>query len=412
MNSIEELLREQIGLDPASIGCALVERAIRQRMKSLGLGDDRTYREILDRSVSELNELVESVVVTETWFFRDAEPFEAMSHFAQQQWLPNHPTGTLRILSIPCSSGEEPCSLAMALLDAGFPPDRFLVEGFDISERALLKARRGVYGRNSFRGPDLAFRRRHFRHLKEGYALNQAVRDRVCYARGNLLENGLLQDHPPYDLVLCRNLLIYFDQATRKRAVEKLQSLLAQSGLLFVGPAELPIVTDGPFVSAALPMAFACRKTDPAEKTSRPHAVRALRTRPPLAKPVALPGYGIPPRRGAPPTERELKHPAELPNLDHAQRLADAGHLQDAATICESYLAATHGSARAYYLLGLVRDAAGDTLSAIDCYRKALYLEPDHYETLLHMATLAEKTGDRQKARVLKRRAERANPNI
>jgi chemotaxis protein methyltransferase WspC len=86
--------------------------------------------------------------------------------------------------------------------------------------------------------------------------------------------------------------------------------------------------------------------------------------------------------------------------------LADAGHLTEAAKICEAHLRETRASAQAYYLLGLVREASGEP-GAIDCYRKALYLEPNHYESLLQMALLLQKNGDAIRARTFKSRAQR-----
>jgi chemotaxis protein methyltransferase WspC len=93
--------------------------------------------------------------------------------------------------------------------------------------------------------------------------------------------------------------------------------------------------------------------------------------------------------------------------LEKARQLADAGRLKDAAEICERYLGTDSDSAQGWYLLGLIRDASGD-LTAVDCYRKALYLKPDHYETLAQMALWSQKNGDSARARTFKARAERA----
>ena len=169
MKPIEDRLRETIGLDAASVGPGLIQRAVRQRMRSLGLKRLEDYQRSLEHSRAEWNELVESVVVTETWFFRDPEPIAAFVRLVREEWLPAHATAPLRLLSVPCSSGEEPFSLVMALLDAGVPADRFQVEAVDISARALARAARGVYGRNSFRGKDLAFRDRYFQPSAEGF---------------------------------------------------------------------------------------------------------------------------------------------------------------------------------------------------------------------------------------------------
>ena len=110
----------------------------------------------------------------------------------------------------------------------------------------------------------------------------------------------------------------------------------------------------------------------------------------------------------AEPRVRGQRSEARLPtsDLETARQLADAGKLTEAAAICESHLQTAGPSAHAYYLLGLVRDADGDA-TAMDYYRKAIYLEPNHYESLLQMSLLLEKNGDASGARTLKRRAGR-----
>ena len=101
MKQVEQSLREKIGLDASSIGSSLIQRTVRLRMKSLGLKHLDEYKDLLARSEFEWSELLESVVVTETWFFRDREPFAAFIRLVNEEWLPAHPTRPLRILSVP-----------------------------------------------------------------------------------------------------------------------------------------------------------------------------------------------------------------------------------------------------------------------------------------------------------------------
>src|SRR6266851_795178 len=260
MIQIEQLLRETMGLDAASIGSTLIQRSVRLRMKSLGLKTMEDYQQLLENSAAEWNELMESVVVTETWFFRDREPFAALVRLVLDERAPSNLMRPLRLLSIPCSSGEEPFSLVMALLDARVPRDFFQVDGVDISARALARAWRGVYGKNSFRGKDLAFRDLHFRASKDGFVLNPNIRQGVRFFQDNLLSDSFLAGKGNYDFIFCRNLLIYFDQPTQRKALEKIDRLLKPTGVLFVGAAELPLVIEYGFVSANIPMAFGCRR--------------------------------------------------------------------------------------------------------------------------------------------------------
>lgn len=412
MQRIEALLRKEIGLDAASIGSSVIERTIRLRMKQHGLKKTEDYRDHLDSSPDELRELIEAVVVTETWFFRDREPFAAFVQLVLTGWFPRHANGGVRVLSVPCSSGEEPYSLAMALLDAGVPDNRFAIDAVDISTNALARAERAVYGKNSFRGRDLAFRGRYFQHTKDGFELNAPVRRSVKFQHDNILDNGFLAGSAPYDFIFCRNLLIYFDRATQITTLAKLHRLLADDGMLFVGPAEMPLVSESGFASANLPLAFACRKAngDSAppnqprrrKKSSRAildDATRVLKSNRELLVVEAT--------NGTVATAHVSDHASST--LEVARQLADTGRLEEAVAICEANLAKEGPSAEAYYLLGLVKDASDDP-EAIMFYRKALYLEPNHYEALVHIALWLEKTGDANGARPFKRRAERAQP--
>jgi len=409
MQRIEALLRKEIGLDAASIGSSLIERTIRLRMKHRGLKHIQTYRDLLASSPEELRELIEAVVVTETWFFRDREPFNAFVQIVLTEWLPRNPAGPLRTLSVPCSSGEEPYSLAMALLDAGVPDTRFALDAVDISANALARAAKAVYGKNSFRGRDLAFRDRHFRETKDGLALNPSVRATVKFHRDNILDDGFLAGSAPYDFIFCRNLLIYFDRSTQVLVLEKLHRLLAKDGVLFVGPAEMPLATEGGFLSANLPLAFACRKfTEERVPTPKPRPRKPDATRSPSGKTASAKSKPV----QFIDTLQRLPAPAHLidhvpTDLEVARQLADSGRIEEAAAICEAHLAKHGASAEAYYLLGLMKDASDDP-EAITFYRKALYLEPHHYEALVHVALWLEKVGDVIGARPFKRRAERA----
>ena len=258
-------------MDAASVGSSQIQRSIRLRMKSHGLKRHLDYGELLQSSAAEWDELVESVVVTETWFFRDAEPFSALLGLVQE-WLSANAAGRVRLLSVPCSSGEEPYSLAMTLLDGGIAPARFEVDAVDISARALARAERAVYRKNSFRGKNLQFRSRHFQSTGEGFVLKPEVRKTVRFCQGNLLAENLRTANANYDFIFCRNLLIYFDRPTQQKALSKIGSLLAPEGVLFVGAAEQPLVLEHGFVSAQIPMAFACRKPT-ATPALRPHVL-------------------------------------------------------------------------------------------------------------------------------------------
>jgi len=401
IKEIENALRDRVGLDAASIGSSLIQRSIRLRMKCLGMNNAQDYLKLLFSSRTEWNEMVESVLVTETWFFRDSEPFNALVRLVEQEWLPSNPAGRLRLLSLPCSSGEEPYSLAMALSDAGIALERLDIDAVDISAVALSRARKGIYGKNSFRGNTFGFRNKYFRATADGFELLPSIVRAVRFSEGNVLDENFQPPHGLYDFIFCRNLLIYFDRPTQKKALTRISGLLAPDGLLFVGAAEQVLVLDQGFVSAHLAMAFASRK-------GTSHPMETSISESPLTS-LSLPDSMI--ETNSPLTSGVLEATKSVPlavpsDLSTARRLADAGRLQEAASICEAHLQNGEPSAQAYYLLGLVRDASGDP-TAQDYYRKALYLEPNHYDSLLQLALWSQKNGETALARRFKNRAQR-----
>ena len=259
-SKIAALLKQAMGLDVATVGRTALEHAVRSRIAASGVGDAERYWERLANSDAELQELIEAMVIPETWFFRDTEAFTALVTIVVNEWLPGHRGQPLRVLSVPCASGEEPYSIAMALLDAGLSPHQFKVDAVDISARSLALARRAVYAKNSFRSAELSFRDRYFRERQGRYELATTVRERVHFQAGNLLAPGCVVGADPYDFVFCRNVLIYFDGPTQQQVISKLGKLLAAEGILFVGPAEAFLVRGNRFVSTPHPRAFAYRK--------------------------------------------------------------------------------------------------------------------------------------------------------
>jgi chemotaxis protein methyltransferase WspC len=398
LEEIQDLLRRHMGLDTASLGPQALARAVRERQSACGVSDGELYRARLMSDPAELQELVEAVIVPETWFFRDAPSFAALTREAER-WLSAQGAGVLRLLSLPCASGEEPYSMVMALLDAGFPAQRFAVDALDISERALRHARRAEYGNNSFRGEQLAFRDRHFHACAAGYRLSDEVRSKVQFRAANLFASGILAGSEHYDIIFCRNVLIYFDAQAQQQTIGLLAGLLRGEGLLFVGASETGILWNGPFVSTREPFAFAFRKTTP-------RSAPAVARRTPW-KPVHVAPAIVASTTAARPPAVAVLHAAPASRLDEAAMLANRGLLRDAAQACAEHLRSHPPCARSFHLLALLSEASGDDQAAIAYHRKALYLEPNHEEALTHLALLLQKQGDAAGAERLLRRAER-----
>ena len=405
-----DFLKERIGLDVTSVGPAIIERAVRQRGIAAQTSSADEYWRTLQGSRDEQQALIEAVIVPETWFFRYPESFATLAKLASKRLAEINNLRALRILSLPCSTGEEPYSIAMALLDAGLKPHQFKVDGMDVSPLSVAKARCALYGKNSFRGDDIAFRDRHFTTEGDAYRLNPRVQEQVRLQVGNLLDPVLLAGEPPFDFVFCRNLLIYFDQPTQKQVFEVLKRLTHDEGVLFIGPAEGSLLGRLGMRSIGIAQSFAFSRQGAADPEPLPAFV-------PAPLPVPQPLRNPPP---APVRSRPFASVVPLPSLPKTSgtdtvvllaniaTLANEGKSAEARAACESYLRSHEPVAQVFYWLGLLSDVAGNVLEAQGFYRKVLYLEPQHPEALMHLAALLQAQGDATGARRLQERAARS----
>ena len=399
-----ELLQRETGLD---LSDNAAERALAERMAKLGQSDPEQYL----RSIGpeELKALIELVVVPESWMFRDPEAFFAVVRFVRER-LVQAPQRVVRILSIPCAGGEEPYSIAMALHDAGVAPGATAIEAVDLSEVALERARQGRYTKNAFRSADLTFRDRHFTRDGAQYQINQDLRQQVSFSQGNLLTMDATANAGRYDILFCRNLLIYFDEATTASAIARLRQMLADDGQLFAGYAEVPAFCSHGFAPLRMPGAFALQKQGRSERRAEVAYVPSRAGLAPGAatarRPAPQPGRLLAPRSLAAPIPAPVPaDPSAL--LAQAERLAGQGDYAGAGAACHAVLKTHPSQAQAYYILGMVSECESKPGAAADYWRRCVYLQPDHYEALCHLALLAENNGEAAQAGSLRQRAAR-----
>ncbi|PLY40233.1 methyltransferase [Janthinobacterium sp. ROICE36] len=403
------LLRRATGL---SVSDAVAERAVGQRMEQTGFTDSAAYLQAL--TPTEMTQLIELVVVPESWLFRDPQAFYATVELVQERWARGRAT---RILSIPCAGGEEPYSMAMALRDKGVPKQAFSIDAYDLSPGCIERAQAGVYGRNAFRAQDVAFRERYFTHVADdAYRIIDALREQVTFRQGNLLQFDTATYSRHYDVVFCRNLLIYFDKPTTRAAIHKLSALLADDGMLLAGYAEVPSFCQNGFATLQFRQAFALKKetaapASPAQAAPLP-VLRTLRSVPPAPKrataPIAPATLRTRPVSVPSPPPVPVPVPAAQADLlAEARLLADRGQLREAGEKCHAHLARVPEAAEAYFMLGIINELAGKMDLADDYWRRCIYLQPDHYEALCHLALLAERNGNHTATATLKARAAR-----
>ncbi len=378
--TIEAMLRQKIGLDANSIGSNAIAYAIEQRRKHCGFPSLKDYCDRLQHSPEEFNALIETVVVPETWFFRDREPFICLKQWIKTDWKPN---STLRVLSAPCSTGEEPYSIAITLLESGLSADQFRIDAIDISQVALEKAKRAIYSKRSFRG-NSSIDPAYFQEVGDQYQVRSQIRKTVQFVHENLLESHRLLEHQ-YNVIFCRNLLIYLDQEARSHVMKMLDRALIPAGLLFVGSAETSQILLDHYQSIDHSAAFAYRKLEPRSNQPAPPKIPTAKS---LPKPKAVPT-------------------TFLSKIDQAKQLFDQGQLTEAAQLCEAYLTLDRTDAHAYLLLGKIYQELKQLQQAEQAFQKAIYLNPQFYEALIELALLKEQQGDITTATILKARVQR-----
>ena len=400
---VTHVLTRQLGLDPHSLGASSLRATLVACMKAADCHDPEQYAQLLERDPRLLERLIEEIVVAETWFFRGGDLFWFL---AEQIRLARHerPGMPFRVLSIPCSTGEEAYSLAIAALEVGLTPGTWSIDGVDISRRALLEAGRGQYSGFSFRQTEPALRDRYFRKIGERWEIRHEPRQGIRFLQGNLIAPNLLILERPYDLVFCRNVFIYLTAEARRTALGNLARLLRPDGLLCTSVTEAMPLTEQRFARWGPPAYGLFRRL--ADRPSSPEMLRFPLTvpvpqpvTPPAAPPVVTPITPSPP-----PVARSSSL------LEDARRLANLGRLDDALTACMAIETAHGPSADLFALLGVIHQGRGDENLARDAFRKALYLEATHREALTHLALLTPPGNDSAGARGMQRRLARLGP--
>ena len=394
--SPEELLSTRYGLDAGLLGHAALEAELVRQSNAAGISRAE-YAARLAHSPQDLQALVEAVVVHETWMLRDGGPFTFIAQSAAQ-WRRERfgDVPRLRVLCLACATGEEAWSVAMALAEAGLPPEAFSVEGVDVSESALRIARTGVYPARAFRGPDAErWRDRWCEETTGGYAVRASLRPSVSFTQANLVDAQWQQEVQPAHLVFCRNVLIYFETGARSRMLAFLRRIAGAQGLLFTGHAEA-VLCAAEFATFGPTGAFAF-SGERASLSPQPRAAtRSAFTAPPRVAVSQTPS----------PARRETR-PAPEDELALATRLADQGQYAEALACVNRVLETDRTNPRGWLLKGLSEQALGDAAAAGNSFSRTVYLDPSNEVALLALARLETLAGHPERAQRLRERAAR-----
>jgi chemotaxis protein methyltransferase CheR len=332
LEHVAELIRRESGMALGPTRMPALAAAVERVAPGLdGIGVASVA--VGDRGASGmLARLIDEVAVNETFFFRHRRELDAINWSDLARAALADGRDGVRIWSTACASGEEAYTLAMMACQAlasSTPPVSILAS--DISRRALDRARAGIYGERSIRLVPADLHAEHLVELGGGYGVEPELRKLVRFRHHNLVSDPVPPaDEGPFDLIVCRNVLIYFEPDLATRVLASLERGLAPGGTLLLGTAD--------------------RLCGSASRL--------------LASPVRAPS-----RRGA---NRESKPPS----LATALKAADAGRLDDAVELTGAVLAADPVHCDAHYARGVAELARGEASAAVTALRKALYLDP------------------------------------
>ena len=220
-----------------------VQRRVDDRMEATGATSFASYFARLRSDLNgEIEQFINAFTVNETYFFREEHQLQCLTADLLAERIRRRPRSeAVRIWSAPCSTGEEPYSIAMWLLENWPKVDAYDVEivGSDIDTRVLEAAEAGVYGRRALMRLSPQLIQRYFTQLDdERWQILDDLRSSVRFTPVNLVEPLETRPHGPFDVIFCRNVLIYFDDASRRLAAENLYENLAPGGFICLGHTE------------------------------------------------------------------------------------------------------------------------------------------------------------------------------
>ena len=388
-NPVVKFLQAHIGLEPESLGVRVLGDCLSDLARDF---PGRSYAAIVlsaQQDAGVFDQVVAHFSVNESWLFRNTEQFAQLRQFVQSraQARPR----PLNVLSLPCASGEEPASIAITLYEAGLLPGDFRIVAGDLDGDALAKARTGRFPVSAFRGaiPDS----RWFEPRDQHYILSPSLLARIEFRQLNVLDPGLFLDEV-FDVIFCRNMLIYLHHAARNQVLQLLRRIAAPSALVFTGTAEPMLNFDAPtnakrdisLASAAVIAPSAIASTAfIAPKTPFTHKPTPTPKPTPESTPESIP--------------ESIPDAARWQNqLAAVEQSANDGDVQGACLRLDQLLDEAPTYAAAWYLRGVLASAQNDLARAELALDRAAYLDPNHIPTLRLRAELARRSGDNEHA--------------
>ena len=267
-----DFFRDECGLHFGDESRFLLEKRLARRVRELDVGSFSAYHYLLQRDSSgdaEVANVIDELTTNETFFFRERGQLRALIAEILPQMIDRQGAARrpVSIWTAGCSSGEEPYSIVMMALEAGYTPGRdFRVYASDISRRMLQRARQGVYRPTSFRETEASLQAKYFAEKDGVWRISDEVKRHVVFTRVNLLDRSRIALLGTMDVILCRNVIIYFDLETKRRVIGTFAEKLVSGGYLLLGHSESLINVSNAFELCHLRHDLVYRRPLPGEE--------------------------------------------------------------------------------------------------------------------------------------------------
>ncbi len=392
-HKILTVLEEEIGLDPESVGYKYIEKSINNTILKLGQIDEKEfYKEIIINKKS-LEIFIEEIVVSETWFLRNRKSFNNLKIYLNQYDVVNE---KLKILSAPCSTGEEIYSIIFMLFESGISSANCNLAAWDINHLNLNKAKKAMYKKLSLKELNDTDIEKYFRKEENFYKIkDDYLQYKIDFKQINLTKK-IIEINEKFDIIFCRNLLIYLNENARKILLFNLEQLIKDNGILFVGESELNYFLNNGFDKIDNNTSTACI---PSFKEKRKKTILINKQ---FKKEIKKDNLVI---NLSVDNENKTK---EKNNLDlELQNLISLNKLDKAELICQENIIKNKLEWKNYFWLGFIFFIKEDYNKSKDYFLKALFLNPLEYDTLIYLSLIENKEGNLEKSDLYKKRAKK-----
>jgi chemotaxis protein methyltransferase CheR len=390
---LKEHVVKSTGLAYYSDKDAELARRVGHRLASTGASDCGSYLDILHdpaRGPSELDDLIAEITIGETYFFRHREHFDALRDLVLPDLMARKRVNRrLRIWCAGCGDGPEPYSLAILLkreMAHQLLGWDVTILGTDINRRSLARAREGRFEEWAFRSMPEDLKRSCFSKDGKLWSIAPEYKEGVSFQYLNLVENSfpsLVNNLISFDLIVCRNVMIYVGPDLMKRMVQKFHDCLVASAWLLVGPSEPNMICFTSFRIVNAPGVTLYQKPDEPAAGSEGGVFAAP---------------SPPPRRIRPSAIETPAVKMELPTLSDVRKLANEGDWENAAMCCEQLLKQDNLNSSAHFYLALVLEQMRKHDDAERSLRRAIYLNRQSVLAHYYLGLFLQSRGDSRQA--------------